>query len=136
LGRGDGRIGFRCAERDFCSKVGGSFAHHEHRGVAVGKLAHDAGPARDLSHDPFHRVARVPVRPRPFRCLSGLTVLYRLFVSGSDRAAERWRDDHRIEGVEALELHHLYRAMAFLRGVLLKAPSVLGSPRCVKDVIL
>src|SRR6267143_352880 len=42
-----------------------------------------------------------------------LTVLHRLFVSGSDRAAEKWRADYRIEGTEALQLHHLYRAMAW-----------------------
>ena len=40
-----------------------------------------------------------------------LTVLHRLSVSGSDRAAEKWREGHRIEGAEGLELHHLYRAM-------------------------
>ena len=64
-----------------------------------------------------------------------LTVLHRLFASGSDRAAERWREDYRITGAEGLELHHLYRAMAFLGGALEDAPGVLGSPRCVKDLI-
>ena len=43
-----------------------------------------------------------------------LTVLHRLFVSGSDRAAEKWRADYRIDGTEELQLHHLYRAMAWL----------------------
>src|SRR5258708_3117709 len=43
-----------------------------------------------------------------------LTVLHRLFVSGSDRAAEKWRADYRIGGTGALQLHHLYRAMAWL----------------------
>ena len=43
-----------------------------------------------------------------------LTVLHRLFASGSDRAAERWRQAYRLPGTEKLELHHLYRAMAFL----------------------
>ena len=43
-----------------------------------------------------------------------LTVLHRLFVSGSDRACERWRRDYEIEGVSDIALHHLYRAMAFL----------------------
>ena len=43
-----------------------------------------------------------------------LTVLHRLFAGGSDRAAGRWRQDYRIEGVEGLDLHHLYRAMAWL----------------------
>ena len=43
-----------------------------------------------------------------------LTVLHRLFAGGSDRAADRWREDYRIDGVEGLDLHHLYRAMAWL----------------------
>ena len=43
-----------------------------------------------------------------------LTVVHRLFASGSDRAAERWREAYRLPGTDTLELHHLYRAMAFL----------------------
>jgi hypothetical protein len=43
-----------------------------------------------------------------------LTVLHRLFSPGSDRAAEYWRRGYRVEGTEALGLHHLYRAMAWL----------------------
>jgi transposase len=43
-----------------------------------------------------------------------LTVLHRLFAQGSDRAADKWRRDHRIEGADDLSLHHLYRAMAWL----------------------
>jgi len=43
-----------------------------------------------------------------------LTVLHRLMVSGSDRFCDKWRRDHLIPGTEALELHHLYRAMGFL----------------------
>ena len=43
-----------------------------------------------------------------------LTVLHRLFSSGSDRAAEHWRHGYRIRGTEELDLHHLYRAMAWL----------------------
>ena len=39
-----------------------------------------------------------------------LTVLHRLMGGGSDLAADRWREDYRSAGVEALELHHLYRA--------------------------
>ncbi|MHB2009728.1 MAG: IS1634 family transposase [Acidobacteriaceae bacterium] len=49
-----------------------------------------------------------------------LTVLHRLFAPGSDRAAEKWKDDYAIEGVADLELHHLYRAMAWLGEVLPK----------------
>src|ERR1035437_8706583 len=41
-----------------------------------------------------------------------LTVLHRLMGSGgrSDRAAEKWREDYVIPGVQELELQHLYRA--------------------------
>jgi transposase len=67
-----------------------------------------------------------------------LTVLHRLCVSGSDRAAEKWRRDYRIPGSEGLDLHHLYRAMAFL-GSELPANAQDGrtpfSPRCTKDII-
>ena len=69
-----------------------------------------------------------------------LTVLHRLMGSGgrSDRAAEKWREDHLIPGVEELELQHLYRAMAWL-GEELDAIEQKGatpfSPRCTKDKI-
>jgi hypothetical protein len=66
-----------------------------------------------------------------------LTVLHRLFASGSDRAAERWREGYRLPGTESLELHHLYRAMAFLGEPLKAGPGtrVLNTPRCTKDWI-
>jgi transposase len=65
-----------------------------------------------------------------------LTVLHRLFASGSDRAAERWREDYLIAGTEALDLHHLYRAMAFLgQEIEPKGQKTLGTPRCLKDLI-
>jgi len=65
-----------------------------------------------------------------------LTVLHRLFASGSDRAAERWREDYLIPGTEALDLHHLYRAMAFLgQEIEPKGQKTLGSARCLKDLI-
>ena len=65
-----------------------------------------------------------------------LTVLHRLFASGSDRAAERWREDYLIPGTEALDLHHLYRAMAFLgQEVKPRGQKTLGTPRCLKDLI-
>jgi Transposase DDE domain len=65
-----------------------------------------------------------------------LTVLHRLFVSGSDRAAEKWKRDYQIEGCDALQLHHLYRAMAWLGDVLPKEQQkdkTPFAPRCVKD---
>jgi transposase len=67
-----------------------------------------------------------------------LTVLHRLFVSGSDREADKWREDYRIEGTEGLELHHLYRAMAWLGEELPGAEQRQTggfSPRCTKDLI-
>ena len=65
-----------------------------------------------------------------------LTVLHRLFVSGSDRAAEKWRADYRIEGTEGLQLHHLYRAMAWLGEPLTDQTGASGlAPRCRKDLV-
>jgi transposase len=43
-----------------------------------------------------------------------LTVLHRLFQSGSDRAAERWKRDIYLPDHNNLRLHHLYRAMHWL----------------------
>jgi Transposase DDE domain len=67
-----------------------------------------------------------------------LTVLHRLMGGGADLAAVRWREDYRIAGVEALELHHLYRAMAWL-GEALPAAQQGGrtppAPRCTKDLV-
>jgi hypothetical protein len=64
-----------------------------------------------------------------------LTVLHRLFASGSDRAAERWREDYLIPGTEGLELHHLYRAMAFLGEAIEQLQKPAGAVRCNKDLI-
>jgi len=67
-----------------------------------------------------------------------MTVLHRLLSPGSDRAAEKWRADYKIWGTHDLQLHHLYRAMAWL-GEELPAEEQDGctpfSPRCVKDLI-
>jgi transposase len=67
-----------------------------------------------------------------------LTVLHRLFDSGSDRAADKWKADYQIEGCDALQLHHLYRAMAWLGEELPKdqqKDKTPFAPRCVKDRI-
>jgi transposase len=67
-----------------------------------------------------------------------LTVLHRLLAPGSDRAAQRWKADYVVEGIEDLELHHLYRAMGWLGEPLPKAQQQGSSklvPRCTKDVI-
>jgi transposase len=67
-----------------------------------------------------------------------LTVLHRLFAPGSDRAAERWKSGYAMAGVEGLQLHHLYRAMAWLGEPLpedQQADATPFAPRCVKDRI-
>jgi len=67
-----------------------------------------------------------------------LTVLHRLFASGSDREADKWREDYRIEETEGLELHQLYRAMAWLGEQLPETEQQQASgfsPRCTKDLI-
>jgi hypothetical protein len=67
-----------------------------------------------------------------------LTVLHRLFDPGSDRAADKWRTDYQIDGCESLQLHHLYRTMAWL-GEALPQDQQTGktpfAPRCTKDRI-
>jgi Transposase DDE domain len=68
------------------------------------------------------------------------TVLHRLFVSGSDRACDKWITDYAIPGVDGLALHHLYRAMAWLGEELDaaeggQAHATPFAPRCVKDQI-
>ena len=65
-----------------------------------------------------------------------LTVLHRLFVSGSDRNCERWHRDYRIAGADDLALHQLYRAMAVLGEELPDQQDATPfAPRCTKDLI-
>ena len=66
-----------------------------------------------------------------------LTVLHRLMLSGSDRACDQWRVDYRIEGVDGLQLHHLYRAMAWLGEELPAADQGDRTlvARCIKDLV-
>jgi transposase len=67
-----------------------------------------------------------------------LTVLHRLFASGSDRAADKWKTHYQIDGCDALQLHHLYRAMAWLGEELPRdqqAGKTPFAPRCIKDRI-
>src|SRR5208337_3516518 len=59
-----------------------------------------------------------------------LTVLHRLTETGSDRSCDEWQKDYRIEGIEDLALHHLYRAMAWLG-----EPLPDQTSRCVKDIV-
>ena len=67
-----------------------------------------------------------------------ITVLHRLFAPGSDRQAHLWMAGHRIEGAGEIDLHHFYRAMAWL-GEPLGPDEQDGAtpfaPRCTKDLI-
>jgi transposase len=68
------------------------------------------------------------------------TVLHRLFVSGSDRACDKWIEDYAVPDVDGLALHHLYRAMAWLGEELDaaeggQAHATPFAPRCVKDQV-
>ncbi|MCP5120214.1 MAG: IS1634 family transposase, partial [bacterium] len=67
-----------------------------------------------------------------------LTVLHRLVAPGSDRAAEKWKQDYSIAGADELALHHLYRAMAWLGEPLPKEQQTEAGargPRTTKDLI-
>lgn len=64
-----------------------------------------------------------------------LTVLHRLFDPGSDRSAERWKEDFKIEGAEEIELHHLYRSMGWLGETIMKLGADAKATRCRKDLI-
>ncbi|MCP5004269.1 MAG: IS1634 family transposase, partial [Planctomycetes bacterium] len=67
-----------------------------------------------------------------------VTVLHRIVVSGSDRSADDWYRDYKIEGMETIELQHLYRSMGWL-GERLEDEEQGGAtpfaPRCTKDLI-
>jgi len=66
-----------------------------------------------------------------------ITVLNRLFASGSDRFCSKWVADYGICGADKLDLHHFYRAMAWLGEELPEAQQEgrTLAPRCVKDLI-
>jgi hypothetical protein len=66
-----------------------------------------------------------------------LTVLHRLFASGSDRSCILvWRRQYEIAGTESLQLHQMYRAMAWLGEPLpedQQQDATPFAPRCTKD---
>ena len=102
-------------------------------GLVFEKLWHALGIDEVLTELLSSRRFSFPVERALF-----LTALHRLFEAGSDRQAERWREDYVLDGVDALELHHLYRAMAWLGEELPKeeqAGATPFAPRCVKDLI-
>lgn len=90
----------------------------------------------------FPRLLQQLLAPRrfafPLERAIFLTVLHRLFAPGSDRAADRWRHQYALAGVDTLQLHHLYRAMAWLGETLpdeQQAHATPFGPRCTKDLI-
>jgi len=59
-----------------------------------------------------------------------------LVSPGSDRAGIEWREAYRVEGTADLELHHAYRAMAWLSEALEKeVPEGALAPRSTKDEV-
>jgi transposase len=67
------------------------------------------------------------------------TVLHRLFISGSDRSCVlNWKQRHAIPGIESVELHQVYRAMAWLGEPLPEDQQAGATPfawRCTKDAV-
>jgi len=73
----------------------------------------------------------------PLERILFLTVLHRLFASGSDRSCVlNWKEHYAIPGIDAVDLHQAYRAMAWL-GTRLPDDQQAGAtpfaPRCTKD---
>jgi len=107
--------------------------------VAIRRIGPDLVFARLWKESGIQEVLRSVLKARQYefdveRAIY-LTVLHRLFASGSDRAAERWREDYRIPATEGLELHHLYRAMTFLGDPTEQLPKPTGAVGCNKDLI-
>lgn len=75
----------------------------------------------------------------PLERILFLTVLHRLFHSGSDRSCVlHWKQDYAVAGVEAVDLHQVYRVMAWLGERLpeeQQADATPFTPRCVKDAL-
>jgi len=116
-------------------------AHREgslqaHRSLSIGPALVFERLWRDLGIDKAikHQLAQSRCRFSLERAIF-LTVLHRLFDPGSDRAAERWKDQFRIEGTRDLDLHHLYRAMGWLGEMSIQLGSDPHTSRCRKDLI-
>src|ERR1700674_3633931 len=130
------RSGFRHCES---FAVLGAHAAGEIEPVAIRRIGPDLVFARLWKESGIPDVLRSILKERHYefdveRAIY-LTVLHRLFASGSDRAAERWREDYLIPGTEGLELHHLYRAMAFLGEAIEELEKPTGAVRCTKDLV-
>lgn len=75
----------------------------------------------------------------PIERILFLTVLHRLFSSGSDRSCLLvWKQDQEIPGTEMIALHQVYRAMAWLGESLPQDQQTGATPfaaRCTKDAL-
>jgi len=116
-------------------------AHREgslqaHRSLSIGpalvfeRLWRELGIERALRHQLSESRYQFPLERAVF-----LTALHRLFDPGSDRWAERWKDQFRIEGTRDIELHHLYRAMGWLGEMLSQLGNDPKTLRARKDLI-
>jgi transposase len=95
------------------------------------RLWQELGIARIIKQLAFGRKYTFDVERAIF-----LTVLHRLFISGSDRSCDKWHRDYLIKDIDDLELHHLYRAMSFLgEEIDDQRDKTPFSPRCTKDLI-
>ncbi len=65
-----------------------------------------------------------------------VSVLQRLFCSGSDRWGEQWMRHYAIDSIDEVKLHHFYRTMGWLGGMSFSAPDHWKhTPRRIKDDI-
>jgi len=113
------------------------------KGTAIKVRARTIGPAlvferlwQDLGID---QVLRSMAGERRFEFdlerATFLTVLHRLFASGSDRAGQKWKDDYAIEGAEELALHQMYRCMGWLGEVVEESGEGALAVRTRKDLV-
>ena len=130
-----GRFGEKLAVLDAHAKGASTTTHTTCVGPTLifERLWRECGMQAVLQRELAERRFSFPVERAIF-----LTVLQRLLAPGSDRAAERWQQDHTSPGTAPLELQHFYRAMSWL-GQALPARDQTGAtplgPRTRKDRI-
>ena len=98
--------------------------------MLFGRIWERLGVADVLTHLLKERSSEFSVERAVF-----VAALHRVFVSGSDRDCSSWMEDYDIPGAEGLDLHHFYRAMAWLGEEVEEKPERALAPRCVKDLI-
>ena len=101
-------------------------------GMIFERLWRETGLTEIIEHLLAGRKFKFPVERAVF-----VTVLNRLFAPGSDRFCSKWVQDYGIAEADELDLHHLYRAMAWLGEELPDAQQAgrTLAPRCIKDLI-